>query len=143
MRTNTFLSLALLVVAGGALAGCGEEPIPVNVSYATDIKPLMEARCIRCHGGGGTLNKEPGLPAWFIAKFTSDTPKTSDFTTYAGTKMFAPLFKLYLVPSPADPTTTPPIPALPYLMPPLPSPPLTSREKEMLLEWAAGNPPNP
>jgi mono/diheme cytochrome c family protein len=137
MRTNTLLSLAFLMVAGGALAGCGEEPIPASVSYERDIKPLMQARCIRCHGAGGMPNKEPGLPAWFVGNI-GDTPKaSSDLTTFESTKRNSGLFKLYIDPRAANPMGTPPSPAVPYLMPPPPAPPLTTREHDMLLKWAA------
>jgi hypothetical protein len=139
MRTNTFLSLAFLVVAGGALAGCGEEPIPVNVSYATDIKPLMEARCIRCHGGGGTLNDDP----YSVPTLTFTQPQTGDFTRLETVGIIKGLgfytgggvgvLKIYIDPPNGGRPT----------MPPDPAPKLTSREKEMLLKWAAGNPTNP
>ncbi|MDB4983447.1 MAG: hypothetical protein JWM82_4199 [Myxococcales bacterium] len=138
MRTNLLLSLALLMAAGGALAGCGEEPIPDKVSFARDILPLMEARCIRCHGGGGTLNDDPySQPTVMVTK-----PESGDFRhietvngiaglgNYTGAGVL--LLKIYI-----DPMKGPP------LMPPLPSPPLTAREKDMLLKWAAGSPPNP
>jgi hypothetical protein len=138
MRTNAFFPLALLLVAGGALAGCGEEPVPDIVSFARDIKPLMEARCVRCHGGGGMLNDDPySQPTSMETK-----PEAGDFRhietvngisglgTYAGPGVG--LLRIYI-----DPKDGPP------LMPPLPAPPLTAREKEMLLKWAAGNPPNP
>jgi hypothetical protein len=138
MRTNTLFSLACLIVASGALVGCGEEPIPDNVSFARDIKPLMEARCIRCHGAGGTLNDDPySQPTGMVTK-----PESGDFRhietvngisglgNYTGAGLV--LLKLYI-----DPMKGPP------LMPPPPAPPLTAREKEMLLKWAAGSPPNP
>ncbi len=142
MRTNAFLSLAVLLVSGGALAGCGEEPIPDVVSYARDIKPLMEARCIRCHGAGGTENKDPSLPAWFVAMYMTDMPKpSSDFTTFDKLKPFGGLMKAFLVPVKADATLTPPRPAVSALMPPPPSPTLTDRERDMLIKWGAA--PNP
>jgi hypothetical protein len=145
MRTNALLSLSCLILAGVALAGCGEEPIPDTVSYVRDVKPLMEARCIRCHGAGGMQNKDPSLPAWFVGNYT-DTPKgSSDLTTFESTMRNAGLFKIYLNPMPeklmGDPTPeqpmgTPPAPAVESLMPPPPAPPLTTREHDMLLKWA-------
>ncbi|MDB4983446.1 MAG: hypothetical protein JWM82_4198 [Myxococcales bacterium] len=136
MRTNVFLALALLL-AGPTLAGCGEEPIPDLVSYDRDIKPLMEARCIRCHGAGGMPRTEPGLPTWFVGNY-GDTPKmSSDLTTFESTKRNAGLFTLYINPRGANPMGTPPSPAVDYLMPPPPAPKLTTREHDMLLKWAA------
>lgn len=28
-------------------------------SYATDVRPIMLAHCVRCHGAGGTLQGDP------------------------------------------------------------------------------------
>ena len=61
--TVSLIALAgLAAVLGGA--GCvessGDEPI--NPTYSHQIKPLMEAHCIRCHGAGGTLNLDPDIP---------------------------------------------------------------------------------
>ena len=53
--TLAFLSLSLAT----ALVGCGEEPIPVEPGFAADVRPIMVARCVRCHGAGGTLNADP------------------------------------------------------------------------------------
>jgi hypothetical protein len=63
MGKNGFLGLVLLavVVSAGALAGCGEEPVPLYPDYDTDVAPLMFARCVRCHGAGGTLNDDPDV----------------------------------------------------------------------------------
>jgi hypothetical protein len=149
MRTNTLFSLALVMVAGGALAGCGEEPIPDNVSFARDILPLMQARCIRCHGGGGMLNKDP----YSEPTLNVTMPEAGDFRhietvnglaglgNYTGGGIV--LLKIYIDPVAADPKAMPPTMAHPPLMPPAPSPPLTTREHDMLLKWAMGSPPNP
>jgi hypothetical protein len=137
MRTNTLLSLALLTVAAGALAGCGEEPIPVNVSYAMDIKPLMEARCIRCHGAGGTLNNDPGSVPTPMGGVPLTMPTNGDFTRLEAVGMIHGLmfytkpggglaiFDGYLKP----------VMGKPPLMPPAPAPQLTSREHDMLYQW--------
>jgi hypothetical protein len=146
MRTNAFLSLVLLTVAGGAIAGCGEEPIPDNVSYARDIKPLMEARCIRCHGAGDAFNRDPGLSPAFLNVPHPDTPTKGDFTRLddhvnkAGvmvkglmfyTRMTGHIYMdAYLIPEKGSP-----------MMPPPPAPALTTRERDMLLKWVSF--PNP
>ena len=53
--TLAFLSLSLATV----LLGCGEEPVPAEPGFATDVRPIMVARCVRCHGAGGKLNGDP------------------------------------------------------------------------------------
>ena len=36
-----------------------QEPVPKTPTFAVDVKPIFEAHCVRCHGAGGTLNKDP------------------------------------------------------------------------------------
>ena len=50
----------LVPVLASLLAACGAEPAPDMPTYARDVQPLMFARCVRCHGAGGTLNNDPG-----------------------------------------------------------------------------------
>jgi hypothetical protein len=51
-------SLALAALALIATGGCQNEA-PLFPGYEKDIKPLMSAHCIRCHGAGGSLNADP------------------------------------------------------------------------------------
>jgi hypothetical protein len=134
MRMNALLTLGFVAGIGAALVGCGEEPIPANVSYLHDIKPLVEARCIRCHGAGGGDNDDPAIN--HPTPGTLRTP-TSDFTrldahlaadgktTINGLMAFTGpnggSFPIFL----ASP------------MPPRPAPPLTTREHDMLIQWAS------
>lgn len=53
VRTLVLLSPAL------AMFGCAEEPAPV--SYSTDVKPLLEKYCLRCHDEGGEGSKASGF----------------------------------------------------------------------------------
>jgi hypothetical protein len=135
MRANGLILVTML--AGAALvggAGCGN-PVPDRPSYALDIKPLMEARCIRCHGGGGTLNADPDIPTTSKSK---GAPINGDFTmpvenvnghfgllhyTAMGMGGVAAL-KIY-VEGPLGP------------MPPPPADRLTSYEHDLLFAWAA------
>jgi hypothetical protein len=126
MRINALLSLSLVFVAGvgAALAGCGEEPVPGHVTYERDVKPLLEARCVRCHGAGGMLNKDPGISDWVnsVNPPHHDTPQLAFFNTQAAAKTYANgAVKLWIDKFP---------------MPPPPAPRLTSREREILLNWA-------
>jgi hypothetical protein len=118
--------LALTLVA----AGCGENPAPERPTYARDIKPLLEARCIRCHGAGGALNNDPdhggafpGAPTHGDFTRLDDDPKGMHgllYYTSAGTGGAAQM-KSWVVT---------------IGMPPPPSDRLTDRETTILLDWA-------
>jgi hypothetical protein len=47
-------SSELMLVAGALalLVGC-QEPVPGQPTYTTDLKPLFEAHCVRCHSADG------------------------------------------------------------------------------------------
>jgi hypothetical protein len=53
LSPKTWLSTGLLVATLSlAVAGCG--PVaPVSPSWKTDVRPLIVARCLRCHDGSG------------------------------------------------------------------------------------------
>jgi hypothetical protein len=120
----------LTLLAGLALAGCGEEPAPLFPSYQHDVKPLMKARCIRCHGANGTLNLDPDS-----AKVSgTQAPIDGDFTQLEdnGT-IHGLLFYTKNGPTPLGLTKM----GL-YLpqMPPSPAPELTDREFQIINTWA-------
>jgi mono/diheme cytochrome c family protein len=48
----------LVAIALALLAGC-QESLPAQPTYTTDIKPLFEANCVRCHGAGGKVSSDP------------------------------------------------------------------------------------
>jgi hypothetical protein len=50
------ISLALL----GILTGCGEPQEPV-MSFASDIQPILENNCLKCHISGGQGEQASGL----------------------------------------------------------------------------------
>jgi hypothetical protein len=122
------LSLAIVLLAAGIGAGCdtGSEDAPLQPGYEHDVKPLMAARCIRCHGAGGTLNLDPDIPA--DNKYTGP-PTNGNFTQLqddangkAGLMYYASTGKVLMKG------------VLP-LMPPPPAPPLTDRERTIILRW--------
>src|SRR6266404_3868204 len=51
------LALALLMTA------CAPADPPAKPSFATDVLPVMEAHCTRCHGGNGLLLDPGGTPS--------------------------------------------------------------------------------
>jgi hypothetical protein len=136
MHKNSLLPLLAFALIAGGLVGCGENSVPENPSWSRDIQPLMEAHCVRCHGGGGMLNGDPDVPPMFKMGYCpaatdggsyTCAPSLGNFTTEAGlmtytTKiMGVPILKSYLD----------------YPMPPPPSERLTSFEYDLLMDWAA------
>ena len=116
---------ATILVVG---ASCGENPVPENVSYMRDIKPLMEAHCIRCHGAGGSLNKDPDIPDsgmvlqgaptnGYFTQLADLSPTQYGLMHYTGTTGSA-IMGIYLP-----------------QMPPPPGERLTDRETTMLTRW--------
>lgn len=58
-KSGLLLSMLASALACGLVSACSTEPVPDMPSFETDIKPFTVARCVRCHGGGGTLNLDP------------------------------------------------------------------------------------
>src|ERR1041384_6115557 len=59
----SLLALALVILS--TLAGCDgekEPPIPEMPTYATDVRPILEAHCTRCHNEtlSGAINPMTG-----------------------------------------------------------------------------------
>jgi hypothetical protein len=119
-------ALAGAAVVGGV--GCGANDIPINPTYSREIKPLMEAHCIRCHGAGGTLNLDPDS-----AKVNSvQAPTSGDFTALADDAAGKHGLIWYTV-APGSALWTAFFPQ----MPPAPAPGLTDREYQILTTWIA------
>ena len=133
-----------------AAAACETKPpeIPTSPSYATDVKPILEANCVRCHGQGGMLNAGDGptigAPTLCYLNMYDDM---GDCSIPDGGGSFDPSCKrgarYCATPFPDAPTTS-------YFdvylfdltqeeggMPPLPSRPLNEREKEIVRRWEA------
>jgi hypothetical protein len=123
------LPVALVAVVLLAAVGLGctaeSEDAPLQPSYEHDIKPLMAAHCIRCHGAGGSLNLDPdATPVAPSGQPKVQMPKVGDFTDMAGLMPYVGKTYKLMMSS---------IETLP--MPPPPSAPLTDREKEMFAAW--------
>lgn len=131
-----------------AAAACETKPpeIPTSPSYATDVKPILEANCTRCHGQGGMLNAADGptigAPTLCYLNMYDDM---GDCSIPDGGGAFDPSCKrgahFCATPFPDAPTTS-------YFdvylfertqdeggMPPLPSRPLNEREREIVRRW--------
>jgi hypothetical protein len=120
-------------IALATASGCGEEPTPAFPTFKDDVRPLMLAHCVRCHGAGGKLNQD----LYSGGLYANATPP-----------VFAPTTGYFdiLENDPPGCTTEPGcrrglkdyVPSLPLFlknMPPPPSPALTSREMEIVTTW--------
>ena len=54
------IARVLFLLSPAVLFGCGEEPAP-PVSYSTDVKPILDRYCMRCHGEGGEGSMASGF----------------------------------------------------------------------------------
>lgn len=143
-----------IVLCALAEAGCKTDPpaIPAMPSYATHVRPIFEANCIRCHGQGGTLNgwyaadgaTISGPPSLCYLNMYDDTgdcsipdgggafdPSCRRGAKYCGTAFpddpTTSLISFYLLDSSQDEGG----------MPPLPSAPVSERDKEVVRRWLA------
>lgn len=137
LKTTLVLSLSLATV----LLGCGEEPVPAAPGFAADVRPIMVARCVRCHGAGGTLNGDPlykkGVvpTGGYFAQY-DDSGNCAAGAPAAGcmrgAKFYAKtVLKIYIHAAPE------------MRMPPLPAEALSDRQLEVLDAWAAEADPKP
>jgi hypothetical protein len=138
-RPGRCLSL-IAVAALAALAGCGEEPVPEHPTWEPTMRQLFAAHCVRCHGLGGTLNRDPLVfggtdsPArLYLDRFADEGDCTYDPVSMTvpascrpGALSNAASIKLYAVT--AKDTDG-------MRMPPAPSDPLSDWEKQLVARW--------
>jgi len=104
---TTMRTLMLLAAGMGAMAlgGCGAD-VPEHPTWQNDVYPIMQARCVRCHNAGKTMDplSLPGMPV--LGNF--DSPSFDQFATLDKSLFFlAP----DLISNRGDPKTMPPLPA--------------------------------
>jgi hypothetical protein len=54
-RRNQTLMLLAFLLGGGALGACGPSA-PANPTWDADVRPLLEARCLRCHSNPSNMD---------------------------------------------------------------------------------------
>jgi hypothetical protein len=85
--------MLLCALAGVAIAGAGCDsmggPIPAQPAYDSEVRPLLMAHCVRCHGAGGMLN----LPTEPTGPNAPTIPSVADPNTQQG---FTAVYNLYL-----------------------------------------------
>jgi hypothetical protein len=121
---SSFAKLGLLAVALGAGA-CGSA-VPQQPTWQADVRPLLVARCIRCHDG--TARGEPGSGKLATGNFNYDTVEQIMAAPGASAILQT------LVPMYVRMTGT-------NQMPPPPAAPLQDWEIEILDNWGKERPP--
>ena len=123
----TMLAGATLVGAAGCL-----NAVPDRPTYERDIKPLMEAHCIRCHGAGGTLNADPDI----MSVKVHGAPTMSDFTLLQDANGRLGLLHYTAMGAGGVASLHAYVDGLLGPMPPPPADRLTNWESDLLFTWA-------
>ena len=148
-RTTTLASLFALALV--VAAGCDDEeepPIPEMPTYVTDVRPIFEKHCVRCHNEGltGDINPmtggldKPGL--CHLNRFES-TGECSDAGIASGACSLGAQYCGTVVPGDPPASYISSFLSIPQEqggMPPLPAAPLSEREKTIVLRWSTTNP---
>jgi hypothetical protein len=136
MRTKRrFAALAFAGALASLLAACSPE-VPANPTYTTDVKAILDAHCVRCHGAGDMLNayphggsSNPTPRRCYLQRFGDEGDCSNvtnpDCKPGVGNTVCGPLISLYI-------NTTP---GSTLFMPPPPSDPLNDWEKEVIARW--------
>lgn len=125
MSTRCLLKLMTLLVT--TAAGCAEAP--EHPGYAADVLPIVQSRCMRCHG-----ELRPAIPVAAGAEgvfrsFRLDIYEDDRAAGLMGAKSMALMMKSAVELPSDDPLRMPPAPALP----------LVGLQKDTISSWA----PNP
>lgn len=137
------LRTGLIALTSALQLGC-EAPLPKDPGFEVDVRPILQARCVRCHGAGGMLNGDPQIPGYgapsrsFLGEYDDvltgcpgpmDPPQALSPSCHEGAASVAELITFYLHQPDAS------------RMPPLPSPALTDWEIAVVDAWASKTPP--
>jgi len=120
--------LSVLVAGAGAGAGCNLEPsVPGSPTYEADVKPILEARCIRCHGYPQLVGATP-MVRFDVYDCSGDAGVPG---CAVGAKVAAPLMKSRIQLGKNDPLH----------MPPKPAAPLSQYQIDTIAKWADSGAP--
>jgi hypothetical protein len=135
----SFSRLATLQFALLALAAC-EPEVPAAPTYSKDVKPILDAHCVRCHGANDTLNPDPTgrfplkAPLFcYLQRYEDENCPGSDCKRGAGYCASTASTNLIVTE-----INTPDGEQL--RMPPLPADRLNDWEMEVLTRWSGDNP---
>jgi hypothetical protein len=136
-RAGRCLSKVGIAALAALLSACGDEPIPLQVTWEPTIRQVFAAHCVRCHGAGGTLNIDPEVYGGtdsptlaYLDHLQDQGDCTLDPVTMSvpdsckrGALFVKDTIKLYV-----ETTGS-------MRMPPAPSAPLTDYERDLILKW--------
>ena len=132
-------------LAGVAL-GCGSDmpEVPANPKYTTDVAPILNTHCIRCHGLGDMLhtmivNGYPNSPSvCYLQRYDDEGECTDPNSTtclhgagYCGTRDGTESLITSMINMPNDSSSR---------MPPVPADPLSDFEKAVINRWSTTSP---
>ena len=55
------LALPLAIALAASNLGCSPE-VPATPTYTNDVRPILMAHCVRCHGADDMFNTNPDVP---------------------------------------------------------------------------------
>ena len=130
LRALLTTTTTIAVLAAPFIAGCNLEPgAPDRPTYEADVRPILMARCVRCHGspplGDPTSGPAPGTERYDVFADSVECVDGGATGCVRGARAFAKIFPAYVhVDSPTR-------------MPPRPAPSLTSYQIDVFDKWAA------
>jgi hypothetical protein len=119
----------------GLTLGCAPA-VPANPTYTSDVKAILDAHCVRCHGANNMLvsmfvfNRDQPPTTCYLQRYEDDCSVTP-CKAGAGNPSCVALINPYIT-SPRDSITA---------MPPLPAQELNDWEKEIIKTWVAHGAP--
>ena len=125
-----------------SISDASDAPVPDMPTYAVDVKPILVANCVRCHGAGGTLNVDPASslqyapPNGYFDHYENQgdcTPGDAGIIPTSckyGAAFLATAIQSYVT-------------SCDFPMPPAPAPRLSARDQLIITRWAAEMPPLP
>lgn len=139
------IALPLAIALAASNLGCSPE-VPVTPTYTNDVRPILMAHCVRCHGANDMLNVNPDLTGRQLTKpatcYLQRFEDTGDCTTagsttcqhgagYCGTLMGTESLITSRVVLPEGDIR---------IMPPPPADRLNDWEREVLTRWSSATP---
>jgi hypothetical protein len=75
MRHSATVGMLMTLGLALATAACGPD-VPANPDWATDVRPILQARCVRCHSSPARIDplSQDKLPGAAAFDFSSDMP---------------------------------------------------------------------
>jgi hypothetical protein len=143
---NMLSAVPVALALAGVALGCGADmpEVPANPTYTADIAPILNTRCIRCHGLGDMLhtmlvNGYPNSPSvCYLQRFDDEGDCTTAGSAtckhgagYCGVRMGTDSLITSMINMPNDVDSR---------MPPPPNDPLSDFEKAVINRWSTASP---